>query len=172
MVGGLILMKYSLLIGTVAILSCLVLSAQTKSDLNFSGTWILDKDRSFSNPAGLEQTTVITHNGETLKFDAKVKTAQGEQAIQETWTLDGQEREFTPDGAKPGSKGMRMAYWLPGRRAIVLVDERTTPGEKGPVTQRTTRKFGLSSDGKTLTVDYFSDTPRYQVEAKRVFVKQ
>ncbi|NUM77350.1 hypothetical protein HUU40_23575, partial [candidate division KSB1 bacterium] len=23
---------------------------------NFSGTWVLDKDKSFSNPAGLEQT--------------------------------------------------------------------------------------------------------------------
>jgi len=154
------------------ILSCLLLSAQPKPDLNFGGTWVLDKDRSFSNPAGLEQTTVITHDGETLKLDAKVKTAQGEQAIQETWTLDGQEREFTPDGAKPGSKGMRKGYWLAGRRAIVLVDERTTPGEKGPVIQRTTRKFSLSPDGRTLTVDYFSDTPRYQVEAKRVFVKQ
>ena len=162
-------MKRILAIGTV-VLPCFLLLASAVPELNFSGTWILDKDRSFSNPAGLEQTLTITHNGDNLQLNAKLKTTQaGDQAIQESWTLDGQERDFVPEGAKPGTKGMRKGYWLLGNRGIVLVDERTSQGPNGPVLQRTTRKLSLSPDGATLTVDYFSDSPRGQSEAKRVF---
>lgn len=160
-------------IGAVALFCCLLPAALAMSELNLSGTWVLDKDRSFSNPIGLEQTMTIVHSGDTLKLDASLKTSQGgTQAIQESWNLDGQERDFTPDGAKPGTKGMRKAYWLPGKRGIILVDERTTPGPNGSVLQRTTRKLSLSTDGSTLTVDYFTDSPRGQSEAKRVFLKK
>ncbi len=165
-------MKHKLLIGGTSILTwCVSVLAAAELDLN--GTWTLDKTRSFSNPAGLEQTMTITHTADTLRLDARLRTDQGgDQAIQESWTLDGQEKDFVPDGAKPGTKGTRKAYRLPDRRAIILVDERTTPGPNGPILQRTTRKLSLSPDGNTLTVDYFSDSPRGQFESKRVFVRK
>jgi hypothetical protein len=150
-------------------LVCLSFAA---ADPDFRGTWILDKERSFSNPAGLEQTMVLLQRDETLQFQAKLKTTQGgEQEIQETWTLDGQERDFVPSGATAGTKAKGKAYWLPGKRGVVIDDERILPGKEGPVSQRTTRKLSLSPDGGTLTVDYFFDTPRGQFEGKRVFRK-
>jgi len=42
----------------------------------------------------------------------------------------------------------------------------------GQVTRKTTRKWTLSPDGRTLTVDYYFDDQRGSFEAKRVFVKK
>jgi hypothetical protein len=134
---------------------------------DFSGTWVLDKDRSFSNPAGLDQTMTIVHSGNEVKLDARLKTAQGERSVSEAWTLDGTEREFTPP--TQGATGKRKASWLPGDRGLLVSDETVTPAQNGPVTQQVTRKLTLSADGKVLTVDYYQDTPRGSFESKRVF---
>jgi len=136
---------------------------------NFSGTWVMDKDRSFSNPAGLEQTMTIKHSGDAVELEAKLTTPQGERVVSENWMIDGQERQFTPGGAAPGSSGKRKAYWLPGNRGVVVSEETVTDSPKGPVTHQATRKYMLSPDGNTLTVDYYIDGPRGSGEAKRIF---
>src|SRR5215475_13057612 len=41
---------------------------------NLSGTWTLDKDKSFSNGPEFDQTMTITHSGEKVKLDAKQKS--------------------------------------------------------------------------------------------------
>ncbi len=155
-----------------AVYACLSVLLPAVPDPDLSGVWVMDKDRSFSNPAGLEQTMTLAHAGNTLKLDARLKTAQGEQLVQETWTLDGKDREVIPDGTAPGTKSMRRAYWLLGRRAIVLEEDRTSPSPNGSVTQKTTRKFTLSVDGDTLTVDYYFDNARGSYESKRVFLRR
>jgi len=139
---------------------------------NFSGTWVLDKDRSFSNPPGLEQTLTIQHNGDQIKLESKQKTQQGERVINESYTLDGKEADFSPAGAPPTAKGKRIASWLPDGRGITIDDTITTDSPKGPVVQKVTRKWTLSSDGTTLIVDYYFDDQRGSFEAKRVFSKK
>ncbi|MBL8207603.1 MAG: hypothetical protein JNM09_25445 [Blastocatellia bacterium] len=139
---------------------------------NLSGTWKLDKDRSFSNAAGLDQTMTIVHNGDEVKVDAKVTVQGRETQINETWKIDHQEHEFTPPGAQPGAKGKRTASWLPNDRGILVEDETVTKTPNGEVTQRTTRKYILAADGRTLIVDYFIDRGAVSAEAKRVFTKQ
>jgi hypothetical protein len=138
---------------------------------NFSGTWTLDKDKSFSNPPGLEQTMTITHNGDQIKLEGKQKTTRGEIDLNESYTLDGKETDFTPP-SPPNAKGKRKAYWLPNNKGIVVEDEITTDSPNGAVTQQITRKWLLSADGSTLTVDYYFDTPRGAVEGKRVFMRK
>lgn len=144
--------------------------------INISGTWVLDKAKSFSNPAGLDQTLTLVHNGDEIKVETKLVIQGKETMVNETWTLDNKEHEFTPTGAAPGTTGKRKAYWLPGGRGIVIEDETPVAAPSGQTTQqttqRTTRKYTLSTDGTTLTVDYFFDTPRGSYEAKRVFVKR
>lgn len=139
---------------------------------DFSGTWVMDTNRSFSNPPGLEQTLTVVHTGDQINVDAKLKTQQGEQTINETYTLDGKETEFAPPGAQPGAKGKRKAMWLPDGRGAVIEDVVTSDPPSGPVTRKTTRKWTLSPDGGTLTVDYYFDDQRGSFEAKRVFVKK
>ncbi len=138
---------------------------------NLSGTWKLDKDRSFSNPAGLDQIMTIAHNGAEVKLDAKVTVQGRETQVNETWTLDGQEHEFTPPNAAPGSTGKRKASWLAGDKGVLVIDESVIKTPNGEVKQRTTRKYSLAADGATLTVDYFIDRGEQSFESKRVFVK-
>jgi len=167
-------MKVRLLINAATLMALLLGLCLAADKPNISGTWVLDKTKSFSNPAGLDQTMTIVHKGDEVKVDAKVVVPQRETTINETWTLDGKEYEFTPSGAAPGVKGKRKAYWLPGNRGIVVEDEAPPPATapSGTPPQRTTRKYTLSTDGATLTVDYFIDGPRGSFEAKRVFIKR
>jgi hypothetical protein len=164
-------MKKSALVSIVELLCVLSVGLAT-SKPNFSGTWVLDKNRSFSNPAGLDQTLTIVHTGDQIKLEGKLITPRGEQPIDESYTLDGKEAEFTPPGAPQGSKGKRKASWLADGRGVLVIDEVTRDAPSGPVTEQTTRKWTLSTDGTTLTIDYYFDTARGSFEAKRVFVKK
>ena len=151
---------------------CLLTLSFAAAKPNLSGNWKLDKDRSFSNAPGLEQTMTIVHNGDEVKVDAKITVQGREQQINETWMIDNQEHEFTPPGAPPGAKGKRKASWLPHDKGIVVEDETVAKTPNGEVTQRTTRKYALAADGASLVVDYFIDRGAVSAEAKRVFVKQ
>lgn len=134
---------------------------------NFNGKWKLDKDRSFSNPAGLDQSLSITQTGDEIKLEANIKTARGEQNITETYTLNDKEMDFTPP-APPGAKGKRKASWSPNGRGLIIYDQAFIEDKPASAT---TRKWTLAPDGKTLTIDYFIDDQRGSFESKRVFVR-
>ena len=153
---------------TVLLFLMTIAAAADRPD--FSGAWALDKDRSFSNPPGFDQTLAVSHKGDEIKLEAKIKTAQGDRTINEEFVLDGKERSFTPP--TEGAKGLRKSYWLPGERGIVVEDRVTTDSPAGAVTQLTIRKWILSSDHRTLTIDYYMDTPRGSFESKRVFTRK
>lgn len=140
---------------------------------NFSGTWTLDKDKSFSNPAGLEQTMTVTHDGEVITLVGKQKTTRaGEVELNESYTLDGKQGEFTPLNP-PNAKGKRKASWLPNHKGILVEDEIVSTSPEGQeATQHIARKWWLSPDGNTLTIDYYFDGPRGSFEGKRVFVRR
>jgi hypothetical protein len=152
----------------LVVLSLLLFGSPGKPD--FSGSWTLDKDRSFSNPAGLDQTMTVTQQGDLVRIEAKLVTAQGQQAVKEEWMLDGVERDFAPP-SPANARGKRKAYWLPMDRGIVVEDRVTVETPNGPVLQQTTRKWSLSADGAMLTVDYYIDRPTGSGESRRVFRK-
>lgn len=149
----------------LSLLAVMALGAVQKP--SFNGKWKFDKDRSFSNPAGFDQTMNVTHEGDQVKLDAVVKTARGEQNITEAYTLDGKEAEFKPANP-PNANGKRKATWLPNGRGILINDEVSADGK---TVSQVARKWTLSADGKTLTVDYFIDDARGSFETKRVFNK-
>ena len=135
---------------------------------SFGGKWELDKLKSFSNPAGLEQSATITQTGDQITFDTKVKTGNNpEQKLTETYTLDGKEVDFKP-AAPPNATGKRTASWLPNGRGILIRDETSVDGK---VVSTVTRKWTLATDGKVLTVDYYVDRGNSSFESKRVFNK-
>ena len=138
---------------------------------DYSGSWALDKERSFSNPPGFDQTMKVTQSGDVVKLDGKQTTAKGETAVSETYTLDGKEVDFTPPGNAPGAKGKRKSFWLADGPSFVINDTITTESASGPATQHVIRKWRLSSDG-SLVIDYHFDGPRGQGESKRVFVRK
>lgn len=139
---------------------------------NFSGTWVFDKDRSFSYQPGLEQTMTITHAGDSLKLVGKQKTMRGEIDLDESYALDNQQTDFTPPNP-PNAKGRRKAYWLPNNKGIVVEDEITSTSSEGATTtQSIVRKWQISSDGNMLIIDYYFDGPRGSFESKRIFNRQ
>lgn len=161
------------LIFLVAVASLGIITAIAAAKPDFSGTWVMDTNKSFSNPPGLEQTLMVVHTGDQIKLDTKIKTQQGgEQNISEVYNLDNKETDFTPPGGQPNAKGKRKASWLPDGQHVIIEDVITADSPNGPVTRKTTRKWTLSTDGKTLTVDYYFDDQRGSFEAKRVFMKK
>ena len=140
---------------------------------DFSGSWALDKDHSIGLPPGMDQMMTVVQSGDKIELETKLVTAQGERVVKDVYTLDGKEAEFTPQGPQgPAGKGKRTAKWLPRGNGIVVNEESTVETDKGPVTQQLTRKWILSPDGATLTIDMYHDTPRGQFETKRIFVRK
>ena len=164
-------------IRVIAIAASLIVTASSAvaaTKPNFTGTWVMDPARSLSIPAGLKQTMTVTHTGDQVKVENKLASPQGERSFTDLYALDNKEAEFTPQslaGPAPG-KGKRKAYWLPDDKGIIVSEETTVDSPNGPVVNNQMRKWTLSRDGSTLTVDYFFDGPRGSFEAKRVFVKQ
>src|SRR5262245_47066871 len=112
-------MKHQL---SLLLLFLLVSTSLAGPNPNFSGTWVLDKTRSFSNPPGLEQTIVVVHNGDQIKFDTKLTTERGGTVqVTEAYSLDGKQTDFTPTSAPntPAPKGKRTSSWLPGGRVLI-----------------------------------------------------
>lgn len=159
-------------IKSIIAMFCLLTLSFAAAKPNLSGTWKLDKDRSFSNAPGLDQTMTIVHRGDEVKLDAKISAQGRDTQVSETWTIDNQEHDFTPPGAQPGAKGKRKASWLPNDKGIVVEDETVVKTPNGEVTAHTTRKYALAADGASLIVDYFIDRGAVSAEAKRVFAKQ
>lgn len=140
---------------------------------DFSGTWALDRSRSIGLPPGMEQTMTVSQTGDKIELETKVITAQGERVIKDVYQLDGKEAEFTPQVPQGQTgKGKRTAKWLPRGNGIVVSEETTVETDKGPVTSQLTRKWILSPDGSTITIDMYHDTPRGSFETKRIFVKK
>jgi hypothetical protein len=149
------------------------LSARAQEKPDFTGTWVMDRARSIGLPPGMEQTMTIAQAGEKIELKTKLITAQGERIVKDTYTLDGKEAEFTPQGTQgPTGKGKRSARWLPRGNGIVVSEETTVETAKGVVTSQLTRKWIMSPDGATLTIDMYFDGPNGSYETKRIFVKK
>lgn len=159
-------MKLKTSLACLALLLSVSVFAFAGEKANLSGTWTLDKDKSFSNGPEFDQTMTITHSGEKVKLDGKQKSPRGEITINEEYTLDGTEVEFVPPNP-PNAKGKRKATWLANGRGILVEDEIVD----GQATRRIVKKMILSADGNVLTVDYFIDDGRNSFEQKRVYKK-
>ena len=141
---------------------------------NFSGTWTMDRGRSFGMPGDMMQVLTITQKDDTLEVETKISQPNNERTIKDTIVIDGKEHEFQPP-APPGGqlppKGKRTANWLPGETGITVTDVTTSTTPKGDVTTQNLRKWAINSQGE-LVIDSYVDNPNISYEAKRIFKKQ
>jgi len=140
---------------------------------DFSGTWSLDKANSEGLPPGMDQLMTVVVTGDKLSLETKLITEQGEQVVADSYTLNGQEVEFspkTPDG-KIG-KGKRTAKLAADGNSIDVIEQVTFDSPEGAVTIQTTRKWTLSPDRKTLKIDMTIDGPNGKQTLKRTFIKK
>jgi hypothetical protein len=166
-------MAKKLLIALAAMLVMSIIAiAATKP--NFSGTWTMDRARSFGLPPDMNQVLTITHKDDTLEVETKITQASGERTLKDTFVLDGKEHEFQPPAPPNGQlppKGKRTAAWLPGETGITVTDVTTAQTPKGAVTTQNLRKWTINSQGE-LVIDMYVDNPNISYEAKRIFKKQ
>jgi hypothetical protein len=160
-----------LLIAAVTTTLSVLAFAATKP--NFSGTWTMDRARSFGLPANMNQILTITHKDDQIELETKLIQPDNERVVKDTYILDGKEHEFTPQVPpnQPPAKGKRTAVWLPGDKGLQITEVTTAETPKGPVTTQVVRKWTISGEGE-LVIDMYVDNPNMSYEAKRIFKKQ
>ena len=145
--------------------------------VNFSGSWVMDRDRSFGQPAGMQQTMTVTQSEGKIEVETKLIQPGNERTVKDTYVLDGKEYDFSPPSppnAPAGTaapKGKRTANWLPNGSGILVNETITNETPKGPSTTQIMRKWVFTGEGE-ITITNFVDTPQVSYEAKRVFVKK
>ena len=161
--------KIILTTATLLILSLLAMAAQKP---NFSGSWEMDRARSFGMPGNMQQTMSVTHTADQIELETKLIQPDNERTVKDSYTLDGKEREFTPQSppGQPVPKGKRIANWLPNGNGIVVNEVTTAETPKGPVTSQLTRKWTFT--GGELVIDMYIDNPNGSFETKRIFIKK
>jgi hypothetical protein len=165
------MIRKMLFIGVVTMTLSVLAFAATKP--NFSGTWTMDRARSFGLPANMNQILTITHKDDQIKLETKLIQPGNERVVKDTYILDGKEHEFTPQVPpnQPPAKGKRTAVWLPGDKGLQITEVTTAETPKGTVTTQVVRKWTISGEGE-LVIDMYVDNPNMSYEAKRIFKKQ
>ena len=166
-------MAKKLLIAFAAMMFVSIMAlAAVKTD--FSGTWTLDRSRSYGMPTDMTQVLTITHKDNTVEIETKIIQPNNERTIKDTFLLDGKEHEFqppTPPNGPAPPKGKRTATWLPGETGITVTDVTTSQTPKGEITTQILRKWTINGNGE-LVVDSYVDNPNMSYEAKRIFTKK
>jgi len=162
-------------IATALVLSVLALAAVDKP--NFTGTWTMDRARSFGLPGNMTQIMTVTQKEDQIEVETKLIQPGNERVQKDTYILDGKEHEFQPPTppAPPGQpappappKGKRTATWLPAGNGITVTDVMTNQTPNGPVPVQIVRKWTISGQGE-LVIDMYVDNPNISYEAKRIF---
>jgi hypothetical protein len=166
-------MKQRIALLSVAALVLTGTMALAAAKANFSGTWVMDKNRSEGIPPNVEQTMTLTQVGDNLTQQNKIVTAEGDINISDTFSINGKEVEFTQKRNDEEVKGKRTSKWLADGNGFESNEEFTVVGgDNLPITQQITRKWVMSADGKTFTVDLSGKTPSGDLHTKRTFVKK
>jgi len=158
-----------LMTAAIFVLSVIALAA-TKP--NYTGTWTMDRARSFGLPADMTQTLTVTQKDDRIELETKLIQPNNERTVKDTYVLDGKEYDFTPlvPPNQPPATGKRTAVWLPGERGIQVTDVTTADTPKGQVKTQAVRKWTISGQGE-LVIDMYVDNPNVSYEAKRIFIK-
>lgn len=161
-------------VATIIALSAVFALAAAKPD--FSGSWTMDRARSFGIPANMTQTMTVSQTENKIEVETKLIQPGNERSVKDTYTLDGKEYDFTPPvppnapAGQPAPKGKRTAIWMPGDKGIMVTDVTTAESPKGPVTTQIVRKWTINAQGE-LVIDMYIDNPNGSFEAKRIFTK-
>jgi hypothetical protein len=152
-------------------LSALAVGAEAKVDLN--GTWVLDKSRSEGLPPDMSQTLTIKQTGDRVDVEAKISGGRGEQTLTDSYVLDGKAKDFAPALVGGGTgKGKRTSTLTADQTGFDATEEATFEGPEGEQTVKATRRWRISPDGNTLTIEMSFEGPNGTVKSKRVFTKK
>ena len=168
-------MKRKLLIGIVAITVFAFGAGIVAAKADFSGIWTLDAGKSEGLPPGLMQTMTVTQKGDRVEIETKSKVREGQERVgKDAYILDGKESDFTMPGRGGGAKkAKRTSKWTDDGNGFDVTEESVLNApDGGEATVRAKRRWRLSADGKTLTIEMEMENPRGTSKSRRVFVKK
>lgn len=166
-------MKRTIVHGLAAFLVLALSLAAVAAKANFSGTWTLDKARSEGLPPELKaQTLTVVQADDKLSIDASTTRESGEVKQSETYVLDGKQADYKPQPVMGyEGTGKRTARWGADGNSVEVKEVATYDTPMGAVDVNITRKWTLSADGKTLTIEMTVESPQGTRQMKRVFTK-
>ena len=83
--------RISLALTALLLISLLAGAAQKP---NFTGAWVMDRDRSFGMPGNMQQTMTVNHTGDQIELETKLIQPDNERTVKDSYLLDGKEREL------------------------------------------------------------------------------
>lgn len=170
-------MKRQIILGSVIVLalavSLSVAMSKTVTKTGFSGTWLLDKERSEGLPPGMNQVMTVTRTDNTIRVKTKLITEQGEQTVTDVYQVNGRETEFSAQSSGgETSSGNRVARWTTDGMGIEVHEVSMIGTANGLMPVETARRWTLSPDGKSLTIKMTVKGPRGTQQNKRIFIRK
>ena len=169
-------MKSKYLIGIIAVMVFALSAGTVAAKGDFSGVWTLDSGKSANMPPGLMQTMTVTQKGDRVEVETNSKVGEGQERVgKDAYVLDGKETDFTMPGPEGGAKkAKRTIKWTDDGNGFDVIEESVLNApDGGEVTARATRRWRLSADGKTLTIEMeVEHSRRGTSKSTRVFVKK
>jgi len=175
-----------LISGLIAAFGLAVLAASAAAPANFAGTWSLDKTKSQGLDGRMQNAEsviwTITQDDKTISIDSKVAGGQPPAggpgsgggrgpAGPRSYNLDG--KEVTAEaGGQMGGSNTTKATWSSDGATLELSSVRTGSFNGNDFKATTNEKLSLSGDGKVLTVNRHSESPRGTQDSTLVFNKQ
>jgi hypothetical protein len=154
----------------VATLSC---TSQAQSKPDFSGTWRLDPSKSqFNEYMSLNsRTDVITQDGDKFTQKVTASSSQGDLNYTLSFTADGKPVNVPADSPAANQGALTLfritAAWQD--TSLVVSEDLNYQGQVD-ITAKLT--YGLSKDGRTLTIESHTSTQVGDIAAKYVFARQ
>jgi hypothetical protein len=144
--------------------------AAPKAD--FNGRWLMDRDKSEGMPKGMDQVMIIKQAGDQLNLDTRVLPDDQLGFTQsDIYVLNGQTQEFTPRRAGVEGKGKRTSKWTDEGMGLEVVEEVSFDMPQGKLEIQYTRKWLMSADGKTITIEMIQKDQKGETRTKRIFTK-
>jgi hypothetical protein len=158
------------------IVMCAAVAAAAASVLaqaNFAGTWVLDAKRSQGLPEGVEMTMTVKQAASRIEIVTNITTPEGPLTIPDLYVVDGKETDYQPPIIGGGTgKGRRTSKWTADKMGIDVTEKATLETPAGSADITAVRKWTLSPDGRTLTMDVTMTGPQGEQMSKRVFTKK
>ncbi len=167
------------LLCALTVMSALVIAVavQAAAPANFAGTWTLDKSKSQGLSPRMQNAEsvswVITQTEKEITIEEKITGGNppaggpggGGQGGPGRGMGMGGPRTFALDGSETVTenergKTVRKATVSADGKTIELSSKSTFQGPNGEMTLNSNDKLQLSADGKTLTVNRHSESPR------------
>jgi hypothetical protein len=152
---------------------CVALSlAAAEQKANFSGTWILNNEKSqLGEGGGWMLTTKITakQDESAISIDRSITRRSGEESIfSENIGLNGKESQNNMEGRQKTS----VATWSEDKTTLTISSKTVFEREGTKMEITSVEIWKMLEGGKVLSIDYTSQSPRGERKATYIYDKQ